>query len=724
MKISKPENQLLVSASNENTNNIQNEELLLSIDGISSPEIQVELEAEALDNNEGENQSREDEEAEDNEDEGVIHNNKRKKTSFVWQHFKEVKLSNGVVKNQCVHCKRKYAVTDLKATSQLNRHLKNNCPGYRKMMLAKQKKLNFPQSNSAEHPNVIGPMLVTPGGKYDHARQREATSHWLMMHEHSFSIVEEFGFLLMMKCNNTSYEKIGRKTLKSDCLKVYEAEKKKLKASLKDVSKISLTTNLWKSQNQKIEYMVITGHYVDTNWVLQKRVLSFVHVPPPRRGVDIADAIFKCLIEWGIESKIYSISVDNASYNDSCLRTLKDMISRHRKLLCGGKLFHVRCCAHILNLLVQDGLGEIAGTIENIRESVKFINQSEARLRTFSDIVQQLQLPGRKLILDCPTRWNSTYQMISTALHFKEVFPRFQDREPNYRYLPDPEESEKVEKIVEVLQVINCATNIISGSEYPTANLYLAEVFRIKLILDEAVSSGPFFMKEMAAKMKLKFDKYWSECNLLMAVATVLDPRCKLTGLKMCFQQIYGQEATRNMTLVHQILTEMYQEYVILSNEQEGSTSSSASGESSINSTMQSSNSSQTGWSIMINFVKDEEAVPALKSELETYLDEPKYFQREHDVTSFSALEWWKVNRGKYRILSRMAADVLAIPISTVASESTFSAGGRVIDTFRSSLSPTTVEALICGGDWLRVFYGLRNKSKVEDSSVEIALPI
>ena len=59
--------------------------------------------------------------------------------------------------------------------------------------------------------------------------------------------------------------------------------------------------------------MVITNHYVDVNWVLQKCVLSFVHVPPPQRGVDIADAIFKCLKEWGIESKVYSVSVDNAS---------------------------------------------------------------------------------------------------------------------------------------------------------------------------------------------------------------------------------------------------------------------------------------------------------------------------------------------------------------------------------------------------------------------------
>ncbi|KAL8545329.1 hypothetical protein ACS0TY_005491 [Phlomoides rotata] len=38
-----------------------------------------------------------------------------------------------------------------------------------------------------------------------------------------------------------------------------------------------------------------------------------------------------------------------------------------------------------------------------------------------------------------------------------------------------------------------------------------------------------------------------------------------------------------------------------------------------------------------------------------------------------------------------------------VASESAFSTGGRTLDHFRSSLTPTTVEVLICVQDWLRV---------------------
>ena len=48
-----------------------------------------------------------------------------------------------------------------------------------------------------------------------------------------------------------------------------------------------------------------------------------------------------------------------------------------------------------------------------------------------------------------------------------------------------------------------------------------------------------------------------------------------------------------------------------------------------------------------------------------------------------------------------------------MTSKATFSAGGRVIDTYRASLAPKTIQALICGGDWVRNLHGLKKKHKV-----------
>ena len=74
----------------------------------------------------------------------------------------------------------------------------------------------------------------------------------------------------------------------------------------------------------------------------------------------------------------------------------------------------------------------------------------------------------------------------------------------------------------------------------------------------------------------------------------------------------------------------------------------------------------------------------------------------EPDTKEFDILTWWRDEGDKYPTLSKVAKDVLAVPVSTIASESSFSTGGRVINPQRSSLSPKMVEALICGQSWLR----------------------
>lgn len=55
----------------------------------------------------------------------------------------------------------------------------------------------------------------------------------------------------------------------------------------------------------------------------------------------------------------------------------------------------------------------------------------------------------------------------------------------------------------------------------------------------------------------------------------------------------------------------------------------------------------------------------------------------------------------KYPILSNIARDILAIPVSTVASDSTFSTSGRFVIPHRNRIQPQTLEALMCTQNWL-----------------------
>ena len=51
-------------------------------------------------------------------------------------------------------------------------------------------------------------------------------------------------------------------------------------------------------------------------------------------------------------------------------------------------------------------------------------------------------------------------------------------------------------------------------------------------------------------------------------------------------------------------------------------------------------------------------------------------------------------------MLSIIARDVLTVPVITVASKATFSAGGRVVSKMRCNLSPEAIETVVCLKDW------------------------
>lgn len=96
------------------------------------------------------------------------------------------------------------------------------------------------------------------------------------------------------------------------------------------------------------------------------------------------------------------------------------------------------------------------------------------------------------------------------------------------------------------------------------------------------------------------------------------------------------------------------------------------------------------------------------KTLLDIYLDEPRLERKS--FPNLDVLSYWKDNQHRLGDLACMARDLLSIPITTVASESAFSIGARVLTPYRNRLLPKNVQALLCTRNWLRGFADYEGK--------------
>ena len=87
-------------------------------------------------------------------------------------------------------------------------------------------------------------------------------------------------------------------------------------------------------------------------------------------------------------------------------------------------------------------------------------------------------------------------------------------------------------------------------------------------------------------------------------------------------------------------------------------------------------------------------------NEIDVYLSQS--FLKNHNDDHTKVLEWWKLHSENFPRLSRMAADYLSCPLTSVPSECAFSTAGRVISDYRSSLKSSSIEMLMQGESWLK----------------------
>ena len=83
----------------------------------------------------------------------------------------------------------------------------------------------------------------------------------------------------------------------------------------------------------------------------------------------ISDRLSQILLEWKALNKVAFVTLDNASSNNVAVSRLQRFIhdrSQTPGIPATSNFFHIRCAAHVINLIVKDGLKQISGPIERL----------------------------------------------------------------------------------------------------------------------------------------------------------------------------------------------------------------------------------------------------------------------------------------------------------------------------------------------------------------------
>ena len=237
----------------------------------------------------------------------------RRFRSRAWREFVPIHVDGEVTKGECKHCSTIISAKRGHGTSGLRNHL-NRCKERAAVVGAL---------------NQVNATLMTPDGvsrlwKWDPDVARKALVRMVVLHELPLSIVEYDGFRKFVSSLNPSFHMISRRTLKNEITKAFDDHKKAMKELFgASKSRISLTMDMWTS-NQTIGYMVITAHFINDSWKLEKRIIKFNALETPHTGVAMFNVVLKCIRDLNFEDKLFAITLDNASNNGRMVQMLKE----------------------------------------------------------------------------------------------------------------------------------------------------------------------------------------------------------------------------------------------------------------------------------------------------------------------------------------------------------------------------------------------------------------
>lgn len=636
------------------------------------------------------------------------------KRSDVWNHFAD---TNDNSKAKCVYCGQLVAVSR-NSTGNLIRHLKKH-PGvstsrttavvetnYQTEQLHSETQRHFteqPSTSSSSEPvftsnsgstrntvnlnrclptrETISSYLIKP---LTNKKSKEIDRQLVAMitkEYYPFSTVEDPEFKKFVHLLCPSYQLPTRKTLSTSLIPAhYNLARERVAERLKRAFAVCITVDGWTSRNNDGFY-AMTAHYIveDTNSTkIASDLVGCVSFTERHTSDNICSKIKSLLSEWNLDNKITVVVSDHAA----------NMVASVRR----GGWRHWGCFAHGLNLVVQNGLKEIETITKKIKIIVNFFRRSSHASSQLKATQERMGLPVLKLKTDVPTRWNSTFIMLRRILETKVAVITTLAMTGDRFFLSESNDNETIptinnhewqiaEQSIEVLEIFDVVTNVISAEKQVTAStiiLFFKQINKHLRTLTERHDLLPEVKKLAESLQNLLKNRFENiEDNELLSQCTVLDPRYKKHGFinetkfKKTVQTLYTKVSTIKISSsdLERVVSEETQP------------------------TTSSDRREMILWKEFDEEVqKNQCPTNALASaivEVDKYIDEP-LLQRKLDP-----LLWWNQRKNIYPRLYQLMKTRLCILATSVPCERIFSKGGQVITDRRTRLDTKKIEEIM-----------------------------
>lgn len=316
-------------------------------------------------------------------------------------------------------------------------------------------------------------------------------------------------------------------------------------------------------------------------------------------------------------------------------------------------------------------------SIAKLRVLVKKVKNSTQKRQKLRKFCEFYKVKYRVPILDVPTRWNSTFNMIQRALDLKTPLRSLCTNDNTLKkYLITEPEWINIEKLKELLQKFDRSTQLMSMERHPTISSYLPTLNWLLESLKSFIESNPGTLAEAVDIGLEKLKKYEAELQITKSkipyIGVFLNPSLKMSYFK---EHGYGKPMMKE---IQKSISETFEQmYVSQTTSQTEETEKDDSND---------------------EFYEHMHKRSSNKEPKEFQ----KYLQFPLSAPKVNVLEYWRSQTEEFPNISHMARDYLAVQSGAVAVERDFSTGSHLVTPKRCSLAPETIRACLCLKSWLR----------------------